>query len=143
MQTQQQNSAPRSRPRLSVGELVIALVNLALCGLSGYLGYDFLRDLKDIPNVGPPGLLVSGVALSTGLAGLLILARQRRLAVTALGLATLCLLGFAGLFLWIYLRLRSGHTPSPGELLGLLPLVAAALLTGGFAWFLKRMDNSA
>lgn len=141
MQTQQQKPAQPSPPktqRLSIGEIVVAVLNQLIGGIGAWSAFDLLIHVVDSPAYLLPGGTGALGAVGALLAGILILLRQRRLATYAQWLGALGALAMFGAIAWIMLK-----TPTQWrEYLFALPLLVVALIFAWFAWFLKRIDES-
>lgn len=141
MQTQHQKpiqKASSSKQRLSVGELMVAVLNLMVGTIGALCALFLLLNAKDSPLLLFPGVLSALVALGAPLAGILIFLRQRRLAVYAQWLGAISALSLFGM---IALWLRRNEVSLSG-ILYTLPLLIVALIFAWFAWFLKRIDES-
>ena len=138
MQTQQQKTA--TKQRLSVGEVVVAILNLLLGSVFAISCYGFA--LTRVPHSWQDYVLSGIMAVATvgtGLTALLLALRQRTLAVYFQWLAVLALLTSALVTLWDALD----HHVGPDSLLIVtgIPLLITLLLAWS-AWFLKRMDDN-
>lgn len=141
MQAQQQKRIDQdssAKQRLSVGEIVVALLNLMIGAVEALISLFLLFNAKDNPLLLFPGILSALVTLGATVTGILIFLRQRRLAVYAQWLGVL---GAFSLFGMIVLWLHKNDVSLTG-ILYTLPLLVVALILAWFAWFLKRMDES-
>jgi drug/metabolite transporter (DMT)-like permease len=139
MQTQQQKSVVRQR--LSVGEIVVAALNLILAAVAGSFAYTFLFLYTGSLNslfTGISGALVAVGSLATSL---LVLLRQRRVAVYAQWLASLGIVFFGAVMAWLTSKNRT-LPPNLNDLILFGSVFGAALVLAWFAWLLKRMDES-
>ncbi|MBB6051464.1 hypothetical protein [Armatimonas rosea] len=142
MQAQQQkptkqNSSPKQR--LSVGEVVVAILNLLIGAVGAWSAFDLLIHLGDSPIFLLPGSTGALGALGAILTGILVFLRQRRLAFATQWLGVAGALGFFAVTAWA--MLKNGFRLSD-FIYYILPLLIVALVFTWFAWFLKRIDES-
>lgn len=139
MQTQQQKLTQQTyspKQRLSVGEVVVAVLNLLIGAVGAWSAFDLLIHLGDIPAFLLPGSTAALGAIGAIFTGILVFLRQRRLAFATQWLGVAGALGFFAVTAWTMLK---NNGISLTELLIVLPLLIVALI---FAWFLKRIDES-
>jgi peptidoglycan/LPS O-acetylase OafA/YrhL len=137
MQAQREKTTPARK--LSVGELVVALLNLLVAAPSGILAFSFLIS----SGFALFGGGVTIIFLSSLGTSLLLFLRQRKLAAYAQSIAVVGVLGFCGILLGTNMqRGRGNGFPTQEALLITLPLGVVALIFAWFAWFLKRMVES-
>jgi hypothetical protein len=145
MTQQQQREKPTSQAprRSSVLEIVLGtlhfllggsfvtlmLINFRTEGIGSTLWYDLL-----------PSVMAALMGLCTGLAGLLLLCRQRRVAVWFQWISTLAALIMSGVTLYYDWKQRTNPLSNyDWILLGIF--CAIPLWMAGFAWFLKRQES--
>jgi uncharacterized membrane protein YgdD (TMEM256/DUF423 family) len=140
MQIQRQKTAPKQR--LSVGEIVISLLNLIFSGAFSIMAYGFaFTNIAHTWKDYLAGGMAAAAALGSGMAALLIALRQRSLAAYSQWLSVLGVIAFSGLITVILLQNHHGDREAWKEILSYSPLLLFALLLAWFAWFLKRMDD--
>jgi hypothetical protein len=125
------------KQRLSVGEVVVAVLDLMIGAVEALIAIFLLVNAKNNPTLLFPGILSALITLGATVTGILIFLRQRQLAVYAQWVGVLGAFSLFGLIvLWLY-----KNDVSLSGILYTLPLLVVALILTWFAWFLKRMDE--
>lgn len=125
-------------PRLTAGELVVAVLDLLIGGAGAWIAFDLLIKVGDSPIYLFPGSTATLAALGALLASLLIFLRQRRLAVYAQWLSALGALAMCGVTAWSMFKNALGWE----SFLFILPVLLITVVFAWFAWFLKSIDES-
>ncbi|WP_309706952.1 hypothetical protein [Armatimonas sp.] len=145
MAVQQQREKPTSQAprRSSVLEIVLGtlhfllggsyvvlmLISIQNDGIGGMRWYDLL-----------PNVMATLMGLCTGLAGLLLLCRQRRVAVWLQWISTLAALIMSTIVLYFDWKQRTNPLSNYDWIL-LGVFCAIPLWMAGFAWFLKKQES--
>lgn len=128
MQTQQQK--PIVRQRLSVGEIMVAVLNLILAAVAGSIAFTFLFLYTGNLN-----------SLLTGISGAIVALGSLATSLYAQWLACLGFGFFGVVMAWLTSKNRT-LPPNLNDLILFGSIFGAALILAWFAWFLKRMGES-
>lgn len=142
MQTQQQKTLKQDsspKQRLSVGEGVVAVLNLLIGAVAAWMAFDLLINVGHTPAFLLPGSTAALGAFGAIFTGILIFLRQRRLAFATQWLGVAGALGLFVVTTWSMLKYTIDLRVF---LITSLPLLIVALIFTWFAWFLKRIGES-